>query len=236
KAALLDNMTHEFRTPIAGIQGIAHILMEELEGEHRELVGLIHESGQRLLDTLMTVLVMAKLEAGSVEHRPRTVAIGPLMEELVQPFRKKAATLGLSLRMATEPLEARLDPNCLDLLLRPLLNNAIKFTEEGHVSVSLRRRGPMLVLEVADTGIGIGATFLPRLFEPFEQESEGLRRTHEGTGLGLAIVHRTARLMGATVSVSSTPGVGTTFTVDLPGSVALDPDALTPVSQTRALS
>ena len=218
KSAFLASMSHEIRTPLTAVIGYADILAEEVPPEQRELVEIIERGGRRLLDTLNSVLDLARLDSGAATLAPRPMDLADHVRRSVDLVRSLADAKGLALDFECdpEPVPAAADANALDRIVTNLVGNAIKFTERGGVTVRLRTDGPEAVIEVEDTGIGIDARFLPDLFSEFRQESEGTARSHEGSGLGLAITQRLAVAMGGSVSVTSEKGVGSTFTVRFP--------------------
>ena len=218
KSAFLTNMSHEFRTPLTGILGFANTLAHELDDFHREFAELIEQNAHRLLDTLNGVLDLARLESGTVEAQVQATNLVEETDTVMRLLTPLAEGRGLTL-CATYDLEqtvAHIDPLFFNRVLTNLVGNAIKFTEEGFITVRLRDHNHEIVLEVEDTGIGISETFLPFLFDEFRQESMGLSRSHEGSGLGLAITQRLVRAMSGTIGVRSTRGEGSTFTVRLP--------------------
>jgi PAS domain S-box-containing protein len=218
KSALLANMSHEIRTPLTAIIGFAEVLREEVPDEQQEYAKLIAHGGKRLLDTLNSVLDLARLDSGQERLRPEPLDV---IEEvrscarLLQPL-VRAKGLALHLHADVQSLPACHDRAALGRVLHNLLGNAVKFTEEGEVRVVVRSTPDALTIQVSDTGIGIEAAFLPKLFTEFKQESEGHARSHEGTGLGLAISKRLVELMGGAITVASRKGIGTAFTVTLP--------------------
>jgi PAS domain S-box-containing protein len=217
KSAFLANMSHEIRTPLTGILGFASLLEEEVDEAQRGFATLIVRSGKRLLDTLNAVLDLSRLEAGEmkIDLHPTDVSIETL--EIASFLRPLAVEKGIELNVESdEDSLCYIDPSAYHIILNNLIGNAIKFTDEGQVMVSVERDDKHGVLRVADTGVGIDAAFLPQLFEEFKQESIGLTRSHEGAGLGLAITRRLVHLMGGTIDVDSAKGRGTTFTVRLP--------------------
>ncbi len=217
KGAFLSNMSHELRTPLTGILGFADVLADEVDGEHRDLVEAILRGGQRLRDTLNSVLDLAQLEAGSFSLRAEPVDARAAAREALALLHPLAAEAGLGLALAPgSAVWALADESALHRVLHNLVGNAVKFTDAGGVTVAVDRAGDAVRLRVADTGIGISAAFQSRLFDEFTQASEGDARTHEGNGLGLSITHQLVRLMGGEIRVESEEGVGTTFTVDLP--------------------
>jgi PAS domain S-box-containing protein len=214
--AFLANMSHEIRTPLTGILGSAQVLAEVVEGEHRNLARIIEDAGNRLLDTINSVLEMARIEAGEVQPEMEILDFAQEAEAVVSVLRPVAEKKGLALRVHP-PLRGRvaaqLDRTCLNRILNNLIGNAIKFTREGSVSVEISVDGDDAILTIRDTGIGIAKEFLPFLFDDFKQESTGLERSHEGTGLGLAITRKLVDMMGGTISVDSVKGLGSAFMV-----------------------
>ncbi|MDT0631644.1 PAS domain S-box protein [Rubrivirga litoralis] len=226
KSTFLANMSHEIRTPLTAILGFSDVLAEEIGDPHlREFADLIARSGRRLMDTLNSVLDLARLEAGRGDLEACPVDVTALAEETAEMLRPTAVDKGLALEAVVErrPLVSVLDEAALARVLHNLVANAIKFTPEGSVTVAARSEGRSVVVEVRDTGIGIEEAFLPSVFGEFEQESSGTERTHDGAGLGLAISRQLVERMDGTISVASEKGVGTTFTITFPA-VGAEPD------------
>lgn len=219
KSRFLAQMSHEIRTPLTSIIGFAEILNEGDLGEWGEFASHIERSSQRLLHTINSVLDLSRLEAGSLQLRPKTLAVGDVIRDAVEVFRPRAAQQGIQLHMEvpSPPLHARFDAQALDRILDNLIGNAIKFTAEGgRVSVRAHRATSNLRLEVEDTGVGIAPQFIPHLFKAFRQGDTSSRDAQAGSGLGLAITHQLVELMDGTIAVESEPEVGTRFTVTLP--------------------
>ncbi len=218
KSAFLANMSHEIRTPLTGILGFAGVLAEEVEDEHREFVQLIEKSGKRLLETLNSVLDLARLEADQMEVDVDQLDVGEQVEEVVRLLTPLASEKGLHLETIVEApgVQARLDSGCLNRILNNLVGNAIKFTASGSVTARVTADSKRVTIQVEDSGIGIDEEFLPNLFEEFKQESTGIGRSHEGSGLGLTITRRLVEIMHGTIEVESEKGVGSTFTVSFP--------------------
>ncbi len=225
KNAFLANMSHEIRTPLTGILGFADVLARELEGEHREFVTLIQEGGRRLSETLNSVLDLARLEAGGFKPVLESVDAVEVVGSGVGLFRSIADRKNLSLTFdrPDAPIQVVADRGGLTRVIQNLLSNALKFTSEGSVSVQLTAEDDQVVISVADTGEGIDEAFMPDIFEEFKQESTGLSRNHEGAGLGLTITKRLVDLMDGQISVESTKGEGSVFTVILPMGVSAQP-------------
>lgn len=218
KSTMLDNISHELRTPLAAILGYASILHEEVGDPHREFVETIVTNGQRLESTLNTILEFAQLESGEAQFEAEAVAVSTPIETAVEQFSSAAHAKGITLE--TEAVDthhqAWVDPSALEQVLHHLLDNAVKFTSEGAVTVQTRTTDAWTVIEVRDTGAGIGAQFVPQAFEEFRQESSGLTRAHAGAGLGLTVVNRLVERMQGRIDIDSEKGKGTVVTVRLP--------------------
>ena len=222
KSAFLANMSHEIRTPLTAILGSAEVLDDEVPPESRDLTGSILSGGRRLLSTLNSVLDLAQIEAGHMAPAPRPTDVGALVAAAARDVAPLAAAKGLALTVdapADLPTVA-LDGGLLDRVVSNLVGNAVKFTDAGRVDVRVRYDGARLDVEVSDTGVGISAPELGRVFDEFRQVSEGHARTHEGNGLGLALARRVAALLGGEVSAESEPGVGSRFRVSVPAVAA----------------
>ena len=226
KSTFIANMSHEIRTPLTAILGFADVLGEEVEDPvQSEFVDLIAKSGRRLMDTLNSVLDLARIDAGADLARDPLDA-GALADEVATMFGPAAGERGLTIRAEVAPGDHRVvaDEAALVRVLHNLVGNAIKFTDEGSVTVAVRsvsgEGGRRVVLTVSDTGIGVDPAFLPRMFGEFEQESSGSGRRYEGAGLGLALSHQLVEQMEGTITVESEKGVGTTFSVSFPSADA----------------
>ncbi len=218
KSNFLTNMSHEIRTPLTAIIGFSELLQEEVNEESKEWIDTIKQSGDRLLETLTSVLDLAKLESDSYTITPTTINISKSVEDAVDMFMPTATQKGLALQidMPEKAVWATLDHGAVSRVLTNRLSNAIKFTDDGGVNVRLTSDADGVYIDVIDTGVGIDPCFLPKLFDDFRQESHGLSRAYEGSGLGLAISHRLVSLMNGSIDVTSTKGSGSTFTVTLP--------------------
>ncbi len=225
KSAFLTNMSHEIRTPLTGILGFAQILRSEVGEPYRDLVTSIEQSGQRLLNTLNSVLDLAQLESESVRLKMAELNVFEEVLGTVQMLKPLADMKGLVLDIETvsEFLIARLDRVYLHRIINNLVGNAIKFTEAGGVTVHLEVEADQLHIKVRDTGVGIDVDFMPHLFSEFKQESTGLGREYEGNGLGLTITRRLVELMQGRITVESTKGLGSVFCVTFPYEPSLQP-------------
>ena len=217
KSSILTNLSHEFRTPITGIIGWADILSMELEGEHEEAISYIQQSGHRLMDTLTVLLELADFETTANTPGALPTPLADLVESVVEDRLDDAYEKGLLLTFQSDANPSvAVDPDLLRRIAHVLLDNALKFTPEGAVTVTVGEEGDQRFLRVQDTGIGISEEFLPYAFEAFRQESDGLQRDYEGNGLGLTLAKRLVEVSNGHIDVESTPGEGSTFTVYLP--------------------
>jgi signal transduction histidine kinase len=217
KTAFLANMSHEIRTPLSGIIGFSQVLHEEVHSDLKEFTGLIQEASNRLLNTINSVLDLAKLEANKESFRFEEVDVSSTVRESLHILKSLSIKKGIDLKVHTEPnLKANLDINALQAIANNLVGNAIKFTEKGEVNVTVSRIQDEVCLKVKDTGVGISKEFIPFLFDEFRQEHMDENRSHEGSGLGLAIAHKLIVRQGGRIEVDSKPKEGTTFTVFFP--------------------
>ncbi len=218
KEEFLTNISHELRTPLTNILGFADVLREQADDDQRQHLDIVENNSRRLLDTLNALLDLATLRSGDADLALKPVDVRRPVKEAVDEVRPRADDKGIEAYAETPdiPAHAVIDERYLNQVLRNLLENAVKFTEEGAVSAVVRVHDEQIEVAVTDTGIGIDEEFLPQIFDDFKQESRGMSRTYEGSGLGLAISQRLVDLMDGTISVESTKGEGSTFTVRLP--------------------
>lgn len=232
KSRFLATVSHEFRTPLNGILGMADLLGDTaLDPEQATYVGALRTSGEALLSLVDDILDVAKVEAGKLELALAPFDPAQLVETVCELMAPRAQEKGLEIAAAIAPdLPARLvgDRDRLRQILLNLVGNAVKFTAQGGVGISLSHTDGRIEIAVADTGPGIPESRHAAIFEEFEQAETGASRSHAGTGLGLAIVRRLVGLMGGTIALESRPGAGATFTVSLPLAVAEAAPALSP--------
>jgi len=229
KTEFLQNMSHEIRTPMAAILGYADILARHQDdADNLELVETIRRNGRHLLDIINDILDLAKIESGVSEINCRPFPPEDVVEEVVSMMGVRAAEKGITLRavftgMIPETLDS--DPVRLRQILINLVGNAIKFTDEGAVTITVDADADptLLGFAVTDSGVGISPDDQKRIFAPFTQAETAHDRSHGGTGLGLTISRRLTDLLGGELAVSSSPGQGSRFCVSLP---IRNPDAI----------
>lgn len=225
KSDFLAMMSHEVRTPMNGVLGMADLLLEtRLSEEQRQYVETIRQSGEALLSILNDILDLSKVEAGRLDPEVTNFNLAEVVEGVVDLFGARARDKGIGLGLYLDPgLPSTVSGAAgrLRQILLNLVSNAVKFTEKGGVAIDVTPHGREAVSEnlrfaVRDTGIGISPVQRVRLFEPFIQADSSMRRRYGGTGLGLAISQRLAEIMGGNIQVESLEGEGSRFWVDLP--------------------
>jgi PAS domain S-box-containing protein len=222
KTTFFSNVSHELRTPLTLMLGPTE---DALAAPERALAGerleAVHRNQLRLLKLVNSLLDFARIEAGRVEPVREPTDLAALTRELADAFRPAVERAGLALEVdVPDRLDAAVDREMFEKIALNLLSNALKYTFAGGVSIALRSAGGRVELRVRDTGVGIPAAEQARIFERFHRV-EGVRaRTAEGSGIGLALVAELTRLQGGAVSVESTPGAGSLFTVSLPAARA----------------
>ena len=232
KTTFFSNVSHEFRTPLTLMLGpLEDEIAAAREGDaaSRERLDMTHRNALRLLKLVNTLLDFSRIEAGRVQASYEPTELGGFTAELASNFRSACEKAGIGLTVDCPPLAepAFVDRDMWEKIVLNLLSNAFKFTLEGGVAVRLRREGPAVVLTVSDTGSGVPAHELPRLFDRFHRVEGARGRTHEGTGIGLALVQELVRQHGGRVEVESEVDVGSAFRVAIPaGSAHLPADRI----------
>ncbi|QQM45968.1 HAMP domain-containing protein [Streptomyces liliifuscus] len=235
KSEFLANMSHELRTPLNSLLILAQLLAQNpsrnLTPKQVEYAGIIHSAGSDLLQLINDILDLSKVEAGKMELAPERVPLRQLLEYVEATFRPMTTQKSLNFTVRTAPGapgDLLTDDSRLRQVLRNLLSNAVKFTEQGGVELRIEpaaddevpdgvvRGGTIVAFRVRDTGVGIPEQHLETIFGAFQQADGTTSRKYGGTGLGLSITREIAHLLGGAVTVSSTPGQGSTFTLFLP--------------------
>ncbi|QIJ66155.1 HAMP domain-containing protein [Streptomyces sp. JB150] len=235
KSEFLANMSHELRTPLNSLLILAQLLAQNpsrnLTQKQVEYAGIIHSAGSDLLQLINDILDLSKVEAGKMDIAPERVSLRQLIEYVEATFHPMTTQKGLDFKVTTAPgapNDLVTDDSRLRQVLRNLLSNAVKFTEQGAVELVIQPAapdevpdtvvtgGPVVAFQVKDTGIGIQEQQLEAIFGAFHQADGTTSRKYGGTGLGLSITREIAHLLGGAVTVDSTPGRGSTFTLFLP--------------------
>ncbi|MFE7928623.1 HAMP domain-containing protein [Streptomyces sp. NPDC057456] len=235
KSEFLANMSHELRTPLNSLLILAQLLAQNpsrnLTPKQVEYAGIIHSAGSDLLQLINDILDLSKVEAGKMDVSPEQVSLRQLIEYVEATFRPMTTQKSLDFTVSTAtgaPADLLTDDSRLRQVLRNLLSNAVKFTEQGSVELRIEpasdeevpsgvvRGGTVVAFRVKDTGIGIPEQQLETIFGAFQQADGTTSRKYGGTGLGLSITREIAHLLGGAVTVDSTPGRGSTFTLYLP--------------------
>ena len=233
KTVFFSNVSHEFRTPLTLMLGPLEeaLISRDLPEAIRSQLAVSHRNSLRLLKLVNSLLDFARIEAGRVTSAFEPVDLAMLTEDLSSNFRAAMERAGLRFDVRCTPLDepVHIDREMWEKIVLNLLSNAFKFTFEGQVSVALKRDVTHAILEVSDTGTGVAAHEVPRLFERFHRVEGAPARTHEGSGIGLALVQELVRLHGGSIEAESQPGRGSLFRVRVPFG-----DAHHPAEQRRA--
>jgi signal transduction histidine kinase len=232
KNEFLATMSHELRTPINAILGYNSLLRDGLFGQltarQQDALDRMRTAAEHLLSLINDVLDLSRVEAGKVALNPTDIEWVPFLEALSEPVRTMAARKSLAYSVSIAPglPGIRADPVRLRQVLLNLLTNAVKFTDRGWIElrVALSHGSNRVHIDVSDTGIGIDESYLDVIFEEFTQVDQSSTREHGGAGLGLAISRRLIRAMGGALTVTSVPGRGSTFRVELPITPPSAPD------------
>jgi PAS domain S-box-containing protein len=223
KSSFLANMSHELRTPMIGILGYTEIMQEEIEDpKFKDMAQRTYISASRLLETLNQILDLSRIEANRIDILFKECDIMVIINDVIALFNETAAKKGLQLMLHSEldSLMVSTDPRIFTQVMNNLLNNAVKFTNQGSISVSisqvLENGGQWAQVEVIDTGIGISPENQDIIWEEFRQVSEGRNRGFEGTGLGLTITRKFIERLHGTISLESEAEKGSTFRVRIP--------------------
>jgi signal transduction histidine kinase len=224
KSQFLANMSHELRTPLNAIIGVTEMLREDAESLNQDLEPLdrVLGAGRHLLALINDILDLSKIEAGRMELQLETLPLAPLIADVVKTIEPLAAKNGNRVTVHCDPAIGTLHADQMRLrqALLNLMSNANKFTERGTIAVDVRHGqedgSDCVSISVADTGIGMTAEQMGKLFQEFSQADASTTRKYGGTGLGLVISRRFCQMMGGDITVASQPGHGSTFTIRLP--------------------
>lgn len=221
----LARMSHELRTPLNAVIGFTRVLESNKAGNQRpedlQLLGRVRANGEKLLRLIEDVLDQSRIELGELAVDIADTDVVEITSRLVEHYRPQAAPKGLCIEalLPSSAQPVRLDPRRFQQVVGHLLDNAVKFTRAGSITVRLetdRRMGRPVRLSIADTGIGIPAEKLPRIFTPFEQVDGTSARNFDGAGLGLSLAMELCIAMGCRLDVRSEVGKGSEFTITLP--------------------
>lgn len=220
KSEFIANMSHEFRTPLNSIIGFSDLLIKELSGRQKDMIGYVNESGRKLLSIVDNILEYSRLEAREIFPSVSFVSVPEIVETAVSAVKEKAdkEKVSFAVRFAEKLNQFPLDAVMFSRILGELLSNAVKFMPDGgmvSVDAELSSNGELIV-KVADMGIGISPEAMGILFQPFRQLSSFKEKTFDGVGIGLVTAKRLTELLGGTISVASGSGKGTTFVVTIP--------------------
>jgi signal transduction histidine kinase len=224
KSQFLANMSHELRTPLNAIIGVSEMLREDAQAANQDLEPLdrVLGAGRHLLALINDILDLSKIEAGRMELQLETFPLAPLIADVVKTIEPLAAKNANQVAVKCDGAIGTLHADQMRLrqALLNLMSNANKFTEGGSIAINARRGQEdgrdFVIIEVADTGIGMTPEQMGKLFQEFSQADASTTRKYGGTGLGLAISRRFCQMMGGDITVESAPGRGSTFTIRLP--------------------
>jgi PAS domain S-box-containing protein len=234
QSAFVANISHEVRTPLNVILGYLDVIADHLnelgDTSQNEYIQSAARAGQRLTETISNVLDYSKVEAGLFQPHRQPMRLAEFIAPRVEQFRSACEQKRIELRFIDETDDTVIlaDEYCVSVAVRNLLDNAVKFTERGAITVRQFPAGCEICLEIKDTGVGMEAKFLAKLFEPFIQEDTGFTRNFEGSGLGLALTKRLLEACDGRIAVHSEKGVGSVFTVYLPAAATVNGDRRRP--------
>jgi len=229
RQAFIANMSHEIRTPLNIIIGYIGLVTETLSpdqyGEMSEFISAINDAGRRLIRTVDSVMNISRIQRGDMHPATTSVRLDELIDGCAEEFKTSAEDKALTLTIDNHigPVSIAADAHFLRESIEHLLDNAVKFTNQGCITLRLRDEGGAVHLDVIDTGIGIDEKNFEQIFEPYVQEDMGYSRAFEGIGLGLTLTRLFLDAHGASIVVSSEKGAGTTFTIRFPASLRVDP-------------
>ena len=217
KSAFLSNMSHDVRTPLSGIIGLADVLIEETEGDHRELAEMIRTSGDRLLKLLNSILSVSHLSSGTLDQNVEPTDLVGLCQKVLVQYERDVEAKGLDLRtlFPEQQLICRLDPAHLAHALSHIMDHAVRFTDSGSISIEIRDSGSAPEIRISDTGRGFDQRFVASIDEPLDTLSLAEFGLDKGSGLGLRVAHGLVAESGGQLIMDSEPGKGSTFLIRL---------------------
>ena len=224
KSDFLSNISHELRTPLSVVVGFVYLLLNQVIGrltdEQQKVLETVYRNSEELLELIDNVLWMTSLNAGDANATLEKFDPREIVNDTVKRHEKAIREKGLKIeiQMSDRQLSLVSDRAKIERIFQNVFNNAVKFTNEGEITVKIEARSdkPGINFEISDTGIGIEESKLDSIFEPFHQTDSSTQRAHSGLGLGLTVARRMADLIGGTVTVNSKPSVGTRVTMQFP--------------------
>ncbi|MBK7230379.1 MAG: PAS domain S-box protein [Ignavibacteriales bacterium] len=219
KTTFLANMSHELNTPMSGIIGFSELLLSEMDNKnHREMAKIIYKSSKRLNETLNSILDLSKIESQKLDLKVSAIDLVTLLQECRYTFSDSVNKKGIEFNTIFDQPKILInsDVNILHKVLCNVIDNSIKYTNEGKVDIMVSETANQAIIKIQDTGIGIPQEGINHIFEPFRQGSEGLNRKYEGMGLGLTITKKYVELLGGKLAIESEQGKGTLITITLP--------------------
>jgi signal transduction histidine kinase len=228
KSDFLSNISHELRTPLSVVVGFVYLLLNQVIGklteEQQKVLETVYRNSEELLELIDNVLWMTSLNAGDANATIDKFDVRDVINETVKRYEKPIREKGLRLdvKLAESDLSLDSDRAKVERVFQNVFNNAVKFTSEGEIVVKAQSSalGDRIEIEITDTGVGIEASKMDSIFEPFHQADNSMQRSYSGLGIGLTVARRMAELIGGKLGVSSKPGVGTRVTMSFPSHAA----------------
>ena len=217
KSAFLSNMSHDVRTPLSGIIGLADVLMEETEGDQNELAGMIRTSGDRLLKLLNSILSVSHLSSGTLDKNIEPTNVVSLAKNVLVQIERDAEEKGLELNesVSSDMIVRHVDPAHVAHALSHIFDHAVRFTEYGSISMDIREKNDDVMIRITDTGKGFDPAFVASIDQPIDSMSLAEFGLDKGSGLGLRVAHGLIQECGGQLLISSEPGKGSVFTIVL---------------------
>lgn len=222
KSEFLSNMSHELRTPLNSIMALSRVLImqakDKLNDEENNYLEIVERNGKRLLSLINNILDLSKIESGKMDVEPKRTSIGALLQLIKENIQtlSEEKDIAINLNIPNNLSSVETDEARLHQVLLNVVSNAVKFTKEGTVDITVNQDSQNVYIEVKDSGIGISQEVLPHIFDEFRQADGTSSRQYEGTGLGLAIAYKLTQVLGGIISVESKLGEGSIFTISIP--------------------